>query len=97
MLTFGWDEPAEATHKYRAALFTDKEGEPVQQSPEFTLDAKFPTPIFTFGGLEPSTTYQLAVQTISTTDGVEDSPYVFLESRTTAAQTATPSRCVSTG
>lgn len=95
VLTFGWDEPAEATHKYRTALFTDKEGEPVQQSPEFTLDAKFPTPIFTFGGLEPSTTYQLAVQTISTTDGVEDSPYVFLESRTTAAQTATPGALVS--
>lgn len=95
VLTFGWDEPAEATHKYRAALFTDKEGEPVQQSPEFTLDAKFPAPIFTFGGLEPSTTYQLAVQTISATDGVEDSPYVFLESRTTAAQTATPGALVS--
>lgn len=58
VLTFGWDEPAEATHKYQAALFTDKEGEPVQQSPEFTLDAKFPAPIFTFGGLEPSTAYQ---------------------------------------
>ena len=95
VLTFGWDEPAEATHKYQAALFTDKEGEPVQQSPEFTLDAKFPAPIFTFGGLEPSTAYQLAVRTISTTDGVEDSPYVFLESRTTAAQTATPGALVS--
>ena len=95
VLTFGWDEPAGATHKYQAALFTDKEGEPVQQSPEFTLDAKFPAPIFTFGGLEPSTAYQLAVRTISTTDGVEDSPYVFLESRTTAAQTATPGALVS--
>ncbi len=94
-LTFGWDEPAEPTHKYRAALFTDKEGEPVQQSPEFTLSAKFPTPIFTFGGLEPSTTYQLAVQTVSTAEGVEDSPYVFLESRTAAAQTAAPGALVS--
>lgn len=95
VLTFGWDEPADATHKYRVALFTDKEGEPVQQLPELKLDAKFPALIFTFGGLEPSTTYQLAVRTISTTDGVEDSPYVFLESRTTATQTATPGALVS--
>lgn len=35
------------------------------------------------------------MQTISTTDGVEDSPYVFLESRTTAAQTAAPGALVS--
>lgn len=95
VLTFGWDEPADATHKYRVALFTDKEGEPVQQLPELKLDAKFPALIFTFGGLEPSTTYQLAVRSISTTDGVEDSPYVFLESRTTAVQTATPGALVS--
>ena len=95
MLTFGWDEPADATHKYRVALFTDKEGEPVQQLPELKLDARFPALIFTFGGLEPSTTYQLAVRTISTTDGVEDSPYVFLESRTHAVQTATPGALVS--
>ena len=52
-------------------------------------------PIFTFSGLDPRRPTSLAVQTISTTDGVEDSPYVFLESRATAAQGATPAHCVS--
>lgn len=33
VLTFGWDEPADATHKYRVALFTDKEGEPCSSCP----------------------------------------------------------------
>lgn len=94
-LTFRWDEPAGATHKYQAALFTDREGEPLQLSTEFTLDAKYPAPVFTFGGLDPSTAYQLAVRTISTADGTEDSPYVFLESRTTAPQSATPGALVS--
>lgn len=89
-LTFGWDEPENTSHRYQAALFTDKEGNPVQSSPEFPLQAKYPTPAFTFGGLAPGTTYHLAVRTISTTEGVENSPYVFLESRTAATQAAAP-------
>lgn len=84
VLTFAWDEPENATHRYQTALFTDPAGEPVRQSPEFPLQARYTAPIFTFGGLAPSTTYHLAVRTISTTDGVENSPYILLESRTTA-------------
>ncbi len=85
-LTFSWSEPENTSHTYRAALFTDKEGDPVQLSPEFPLQAKYPAPAFTFGGLNPGTAYHLAVRTVSKTDGVEDSPYVLLESRTAAAQ-----------
>lgn len=85
VLTFAWDEPENSSRRYQTALFTDPAGEPVQQSPEFPMQARYTAPIFTFGGLTPSTTYHLAVRTISTTDGVEDSPYVLLESRTTAS------------
>ncbi|WP_295940303.1 BACON domain-containing carbohydrate-binding protein [uncultured Alistipes sp.] len=88
VLTYSWEAPENTTGKYQTALFTDKEADPVQESPEFVLAAKYPATVFTFAGLEPSTTYHLAVRTISTTSGIENSPYIFLESRTTVAQTA---------
>ncbi len=86
-LTIGWEEPAESSHKYRTAIFTDPDGQPIRISPDITRNAKFPAMRYTFGALAPSTTYHFAVQAISAVEEVEDSRWVFLESRTTAART----------
>ena len=91
----GWDEPAEATHKYGRRCSPTRRANPSSSRRNSRWMRNSDPDLHFRRPRTPRRPHQLAVQTISTTDGVEDSPYVFLESRTTATQTATPGALVS--